>query len=73
MRPDGSGRERVLGTGPVGEILNVLASPDGGSLYVEAGKPHSPFLVEAGTSAAGRVPAPLPPMPGGRVFQGRDW
>lgn len=72
IRPDGSGRERVLGATAVGEVLNVRAAPDGRSLYVEAGKLHQPYLVD---TAAGGTPAPtaLPAMPGERVFQGLDW
>jgi eukaryotic-like serine/threonine-protein kinase len=73
IRPDGSGRERVLGATPVGEILNDLASPDGRSLYVEAGKTHQPYFVDVSVPFAQRRPIPLPLLPDKRSFAARRW
>ncbi|MCK6685460.1 MAG: protein kinase [Thermoanaerobaculia bacterium] len=71
IRPDGSGRERVIGETPAGEVLNILVSPDGEWLYVEGGKKHEPFLAEAG--ANGFRFDPLPAMSGEKVFAALSW
>ncbi|MCG3192761.1 MAG: Serine/threonine-protein kinase PknD [Thermoanaerobaculia bacterium] len=71
IRPDGSGRERVLAKTPAGEVLNILVSRVGKTLYVEGGAAHQPFLAERGKD--GYRFEPLPKMPGERVFSALSW
>jgi hypothetical protein len=73
IRHDGSGRERVVGALPEGEILSVLASSDGMRLYVEAGRSYAPHLISIAREGSLEEPVALPPLDGGRTFSAADW
>jgi hypothetical protein len=58
---------------PAGGIVGVLASPDGRTLYVEAGKQAVPHLVDVSVPLKLRKPLPLPPLREGWTFNAADW
>ena len=73
IRPDGSGRERVASAGADEDVVTVLASPDGRSLYVEVGEEHRPHWADLGVPYAERRLEALPPLGTGRAFAAAGW
>ncbi len=73
LRPDGSGREREVGSDGKRDVIGPLASPDGRSLLVEVGADLEPHLVDVSVPLAQRTPVPLPPLAAGRQFSAEAW
>jgi Tol biopolymer transport system component len=76
IRPDGSGREKVVGGAPEGEIQRAIASPDGRTIFVEAGAENAAYLLDTSLSPSLRRLTPLPPIAEGLSFSpstGSPW
>lgn len=73
IRTDGSGREKVLGGAPEGEIRGATASPDGRTIYVAAGTKNAPYLLDTSVEQSNRRLIPLPPLAEELSFAGRAW